>query len=135
VAQQGHFSRDLPNVTHLRGDSGTFDYSKLARPFDVVFIDGDHRYAAVKADTQRVFEQLIGPRTVVAWHDAARQPSQPRWEVLAGLLDGLPPTTNGHLYAVSHCLCALYVPEALTSAPAEAWSAPEQVFRVTVVPQ
>lgn len=135
VAQQGYFSRGVPNVTHLLGDSTLFDYSALERPFNVVFIDGDHRYAAVQADTQRVFEQLVGPRTVVAWHDAARQPGQPRWEVLAGLLDGLPPAVAGHLYAVSHCLCALYVPEALVSAPATAWPVPEQVFRVTVVPQ
>ncbi len=135
ILQHGHFSRVLPNVTHLLGDSRTFDYSALAeRPFDVIFIDGDHRYDAVKSDTARVFAELVGPRTAVVWHDAARQPGQPRWEVLAGLLDGLPAGAPGHLYAVSHSLCALYVPEPLPSTPAEALPSPGAGFRVTVTP-
>ena len=133
IAQHGHFSRALPNVRHLLGDSATYDYAGLG-PQDVVFIDGDHRYAAVRADTARVFAQLVGPRTAVVWHDAARQPGQPRWEVLAGLLDGLPPDAPGHLYAVSHSLCALYVPEPLPAAPAEALPAPGAGFRVMVTP-
>lgn len=133
IAQHGHFSHHLPSVQHLLGDSAHYDYTGLG-PFDVVFIDGDHRYAAVRTDTARVFAHLVGPRTAVVWHDAARQPGQPRWEVLAGLLDGLPAGAPGHLYAVSHALCALYVPEALPAAPAEALPAPGAGFRVTVVP-
>lgn len=135
IGQHGHFSRLLPNVTHLHGDSATFDYDALpGGPFDVVFIDGDHRYAAVQTDTARVFAHLVGPRTAVVWHDAARQPGQPRWEVLAGLLDGLPPTAPGQLYAVGHSLCALYVPMVLPAAPAEALPAPGAGFRVRVEP-
>ncbi len=135
IAQHGHFSRALPNVTHLLGDSATFDYASLpGGAFDVVFIDGDHRYAAVRTDTARVFAQLVGPRTVVVWHDAARQPGQPRWEVLTGILDGLPANLPGQLYAVSHSLCAIYLPEALAAAPAEALPPPGAGFRVTVEP-
>ena len=133
IAQHGHFSRALPNVRHLFGDSATYDYAALGEQ-DLVFIDGDHRYTAVRTDTARVFAHLVGPRTAVVWHDAARQPGQPRWEVLAGLLDGLPAAAPGHLYAVSHALCALYVPDPLPAAPAEALPAPGVGFRVTVVP-
>ena len=135
IGQHGHFSRSFPNVTHLLGDSATFDYAALpGGPFDVIFIDGDHRYQAVRTDTARVFEHLVGPRTAVVWHDAARQPGQPRWEVLAGILDGLPAQLPGQLYAVSHTLCALYVPNTRPSASAEALPTPGAGFRVTVEP-
>ena len=131
----GYFSRPLPNVTHLHGNSATFDLAGLGPPFDLVFIDGDHHYPAVRRDTARVFEHLVGPRTVVVWHDASRQPGTPRWEVLAGLLDGLPPAAPGHLYQVGHTLCALYSPHPLPAAPFNRWADP-LAHRVTVaVPQ
>ncbi|MVN75878.1 hypothetical protein GO988_06020 [Hymenobacter sp. HMF4947] len=120
IELHGHFSRPLPNVTHLHGDSATFDLAGLqasAGPFDVVFIDGDHRYVAVRRDTARVFEHLVGPRTVVVWHDANRQPGHPRWEVLAGLLDGLPHGLPGQLVQVGNTLCALYAPQLLPALP------------------
>ena len=120
IELHGFFSQPLPNVTHLHGNSATFDLAGLQRqagPFDLVFIDGDHRYAAVRRDTARVFEHLVGPGTVVVWHDASRQPGHPRWEVLAGLLDGLPPGLPGQLVQVGNTLCAVYSPQPL---PAQA---------------
>lgn len=120
VELHGRFSRPLPNVTHPHGDSATFDLAGLqasAGPFDVVFINGDHRYAAVRRDTARVFERLVGPRTVVVWHDANRQPGQPPWEVPAGLLDGLPPGLPGQLGQVGSTLCALYSPRLVPALP------------------
>ncbi len=116
IELHGHFSRPLPNIMQLHGNSATFDLAGLqasAGPFDLVFIDGDHRYEAVRRDTARVFEHLIGPTTVVVWHDASRQPGQPRWEVLAGLLDGLPTSLPGQLVQVGNTLCALYTPQPL----------------------
>jgi predicted O-methyltransferase YrrM len=120
IELHGFFSRPLPNVVHLHGNSATFDLAALqqeAGPFDLVFIDGDHRYEAVRRDTARVFEHLVGPQTTVVWHDASRQPGHPRWEVLAGLLDGLPTELPGQLVQVGNTLCALYAPQAL---PAQA---------------
>ena len=131
VGLHGFFSRDLPNVTHLHGNSATFDLAGLGQKFDLVFIDGDHHYAAVRRDTARVFAHLVGPETVVVWHDASRQPGAPRWEVLAGLLAGLPAAAPGHLYQVSHSLCALYSPHPLPAAPPDPWAAP-LAHRVTV---
>jgi predicted O-methyltransferase YrrM len=116
IELHGFFSRPLPNVVHLHGNSATFDLAALQReagPFDLVFIDGDHRYEAVRRDTARVFEHLVGPKTAVVWHDASRQPGHPRWEVLAGLLDGLPAALPGQLVQVGNTLCALYSPQAL----------------------
>ncbi|GAB2964101.1 hypothetical protein GCM10027048_36790 [Hymenobacter coalescens] len=132
IRLHGHFSRPLPNVTHLHGNSATFDYRGLG-PFDVVFIDGDHRYEAVRADTARVFGELLHPQSVVVWHDAARQPGVPRWEVLSGILDGLPATAPGQLYAVENTLCALYSPAPLPAAPLARFAEPKG-FEVTVRP-
>ncbi|QHJ07815.1 class I SAM-dependent methyltransferase [Hymenobacter busanensis] len=129
----GHFSRPLPNVTHLHGNSATFNFGGLG-PFDVVFIDGDHRYEAVRRDTERVFAELLHPQSVVVWHDAAQQPGQPRWEVLTGLLDGIPATAAGQLYAVQNTLCALYSPTPLPAQVHQPHAAPNPAFAVHVQP-
>ena len=97
----------------------------------MIFIDGDHHYDAVRRDTARVFEHLVGPETVVVWHDASRQPGTPRWEVVAGLLDGLPASLPGHLYQVSHSLCAIYSPHPLPASLPNPWATP-RAGRVTV---
>src|SRR6476469_5863805 len=58
IALHGFFSKPLPNVHHLHGNSATYNFAALEGPFDVVFIDGDHRYEAVRTDTRRVFEHV-----------------------------------------------------------------------------
>lgn len=129
IELHGHFSRPLPNVVHLHGNSATFDLAALQReagPFDLIFIDGDHRYEAVRRDTARVFEHLVGPKTTVVWHDASRQPGHPRWEVLAGLLDGLPAGLPGQLVQVGNTLCALYSPQALSAQAPDPLADPNQ---------
>jgi predicted O-methyltransferase YrrM len=129
IELHGYFSRPLPNITHLHGNSATFDLDSLWCEngyFDLIFIDGDHRYEAVRRDTARVFEHLVGPKTVVVWHDASRQPGQPRWEVLAGLLDGLPPSLPGQLVQVGNTLCALYSPLPLPTQPGDLLAEPGQ---------
>jgi predicted O-methyltransferase YrrM len=130
----GFFSKARANVVHLHGNSATYDLAALHRtagPFDVIFIDGDHRFEAVRRDTARVFEHLVGPATVVVWHDASRQPGQPRWEVLAGLLAGLPPGLPGQLAQVGNTLCALYAPGGLPLGPPDPLADPTE-FTVTV---
>ncbi len=126
IALHGFFSKPLPNVHHLQGNSATYDFAALDGPFDVIFIDGDHRYEAVRTDTARVFEHLVGPTTTVVWHDASRQPGEPRWEVLAGLLDGLPAGLPGQLVQVGNTLCALYSPQPLPAQAADPLADPEQ---------
>ncbi|QIX61224.1 class I SAM-dependent methyltransferase [Hymenobacter sp. BT18] len=131
IELHGFFSRPLANVQHLYGNSATYDFAALGH-FDVVFIDGDHQYEAVRTDTRRVFEYLVGPQTVVVWHDASRQPGQPRWEVLAGILDGLPTAASGQLVQVSNTLCAVYLPAALSTSPPDALAEPVPYFEVTI---
>jgi predicted O-methyltransferase YrrM len=127
----GYFSRPLPNVTHLKGNSATFLMRELGH-FDLVFIDGDHRYEAVRTDTQRVFEHLVGPGTTVVWHDASRQPGQPRWEVIAGILDGIPATATGQLVQIENTLCAVYSPRPLLTYLPEPLADPVPAYQVTV---
>jgi predicted O-methyltransferase YrrM len=135
IELHSYFSRPLPRVTHLHGNSATFDLAGLGQQFDVIFIDGDHRYGAVRTDTHRVFEHLVGPATLVVWHDASRQPGVPRWEVLAGILDGLPRTAAGQLTQVENTLCALYSPQPLPARPFDPLSDPATWFEVTVRPR
>jgi hypothetical protein len=41
---------------------------------DFVFVDGDHRYEGVKADTGKAFE-VLAPGGMIVWHDyAAKSP-------------------------------------------------------------
>nr|WP_262905216.1 class I SAM-dependent methyltransferase [Hymenobacter nitidus] len=134
IELHGFFSHPLPNVTHLHGNSATYDLAGLNQQFDVVFIDGDHSYEAVRTDTRRVFEHLVGPTTVVVWHDASRQPGQPRWEVLAGILDGLPASATGQLVQVENTLCALYSPGPLPTHIPDLLADPAHWFEVTLRP-
>ncbi|MBO2008361.1 class I SAM-dependent methyltransferase [Hymenobacter negativus] len=134
ISLHGFFSKPLPNVRHLHGNSATYDFASLNGPFDVIFIDGDHRYEAVLTDTRRVFEHLVGPATTVVWHDASRQPGEPRWEVLAGLLDGLPAAATGQLVQVENTLCALYSPMPLPAQVPDPLADPTTWFEVTLKP-
>ena len=134
IELHGFFSKPLPNVRHLHGNSATYDFAEFGEPFDVIFIDGDHRYEAVRTDTARVFEHLVGPNTVVVWHDASRQPGEPRWEVLAGLLDGLPAAASGQLVQVENTLCALYSPTPLPARAPDPLADPTSWFEVTLKP-
>jgi hypothetical protein len=82
----------------------------LNKKFDLVFIDGDHHYEMVKNDTEKVLRYLAHERTIVVWHDYARNPETVRWEVLAGILSGCQPGLHQNIYHVAHTLCAVYIP-------------------------
>ena len=101
---------------------------KTAGPFDLLFIDGDHRYEAVRRDTARVFAHLVGPATVVAWHDASCQPGHPRW---AGGWPGYSASLPGQLAQVGNTLCAIYSPHALPAQAPDPLADPSQ-FAVEV---
>lgn len=67
----GHFARDLPNVKIQNLNSRQVNLTK--KPLTTVrfiFIDGDHSYAGVKADTEIALAHLKrhGQVTIV-WHD------------------------------------------------------------------
>lgn len=109
IGLTGFFSKNIKNITHLRGNSHHFDFGGLKRKFDLIFVDGDHHYKSVKNDTQKVFEHLVHDNTIVVWHDYALNPESVRFEVLAGILDGLPEAKRQHLFHGANTLSACWI--------------------------
>lgn len=65
----GVMVRDDWRFKLMLSDRGTFDLTKKDLwSADVVFIDGDHSYVAVKHDTQLAFD-IIADGGIVIWHD------------------------------------------------------------------
>jgi len=132
VASHRFFSKDLPNVTHLFGDSSTFDFDGLNKKFDMIFIDGDHHYEAVKRDTARLFAFLKSGDSIIVWHDYGASPETIRWDVLLGILEGCPPEKRQHLYHVSNTLCAVYMKNAPASSRAIPYELPKRKFSLDI---
>jgi len=55
-------------IRQVLGDSAVLDWSTLGGPFDLVFIDGDHRAEYVRADTKNALGSLR-PGGLILWHD------------------------------------------------------------------
>lgn len=106
--QQGFYSNGLDNVTHLKGNSATFDFSPYYGKCDIVFVDGDHAYEAVKRDTEIAFKLLKDENSIIVWHDYAYNPETVRWDVFRGILEGSPKDKTKHLKHVSNTMCAIY---------------------------
>jgi len=107
---QGYYSKNILKINPLKENSLTFDFHSLNQKFDLIFIDGDHRFEMVKNDTQKVFSHLTHDNSVVVWHDYARNPETIRYEVLAGILEGSPRAFHTHIFHIAHTLCAVYLP-------------------------
>jgi hypothetical protein len=56
-------------ITQLTGDSTQFDFSPYAGAADLVFIDANHDYDYVLADSRAALGLLRAGRGIVAWHD------------------------------------------------------------------
>jgi len=108
------FSKDIETITHLEGDSRIFDFEKLDKKFDLIFIDGDHHYQMVRNDTMKVLNHLVHDETIIVWHDYARNPEKVRFEVLAGILDSVPADNHKNLYHFANSLSAFYTRKKLT---------------------
>jgi len=106
----GFYSKKLPNVTHLEGNSKTFSFDSLNSKFDLIFIDGDHHVEMVTNDTQKVFSHLLHDNSIVVWHDYARNPETIRFEILYGILKGIPERFHKNLFHIANTLCAVYIP-------------------------
>jgi hypothetical protein len=132
VALHRHFSKDLKNVTHLEGNSLDFDFSPYAGKFDLVFVDGDHHYESVKKDTENAFRLLKDDSAMIVWHDYGHDPSDIRWDVLRGILDGTPREKQKNLCRVSNTLCAIYTTRPLNPEYPDKYRAPANRFSITV---
>jgi predicted O-methyltransferase YrrM len=126
----GYLSKDKPNITHLEGDSLSFDYKGLNKKFDLIFIDGNHTFDFVKSDTINVFKHLKHDNTIIVWHDYAYTPEKTRPEILAAILEGTPKEEHKNLYHVSNTLCAIYTKKNFETYPFEAVSIPKKTFEI-----
>jgi len=128
----GIYSRNIPNIIHLEGNTLSFDFQSLNRKFDLIFIDGDHHFDLVENDTYKVFSHLIHEKTIVVWHDYAYNPETIRYEVLAGILEGCPPFFHQHIFHIAHTLCAVYIPGHTGGKPLDSPVEPSGAFQVDI---
>ncbi|MBA3704978.1 MAG: class I SAM-dependent methyltransferase [Bacteroidetes bacterium] len=126
------FSTGLKNVEHIQANSQTFNFSSLNKKFDLIFIDGDHHYESVKKDTSNAFKLLKDNDSIIVWHDYGNNPTDIRWDVLLGILDGTPADKIKNLHRVSNTLCAIYTTKPLQSAYIQPFSPPKNYYSLTV---
>ncbi|HTQ79447.1 MAG TPA: class I SAM-dependent methyltransferase [Thermoanaerobaculia bacterium] len=80
------FAVERQQILLLRGDSQSAELrerlqaSLQGRPIDFLFIDGDHRYAGVRADFA-AYAPLVRPGGLIAFHDILPDARQPGMEV------------------------------------------------------
>ncbi len=130
VEQHAMFSRGLPNVMHLEGNSQSFDYAGLNKKYDLIFIDGDHHFESIKQDTQNIFKHLVHDKSIVVWHDYAWQPGNVRYETLAAIMGGVPEAFHKNLYAVRNTLCAIFHPGELRSQKPSVVAKMDEAFEI-----
>jgi hypothetical protein len=107
--EHGCLIKNKENIKSVYADSTKFDFKSLNRKFDLIFVDGDHKYKAVKSDTKNVFELLKDEHSIIVWHDYGFDPVTPRHSVIAAIMDGLPEEEHKNLFHVSNTLCAVYI--------------------------
>jgi predicted O-methyltransferase YrrM len=127
----GILSKQNEKIIHLTGNSLHFDFEKLNKKFDVIFIDGNHSYEYVKNDTEKVFKHLVKEDSIVIWHDYAFTPEIIRPEVLCGILDGIPHKYKENLYHVSNTICAIYTTKNINSYKVDFPIKPEKIFEIS----
>jgi len=132
IGMHRFFSKDLTNVTHIQANSQTFDFSSLNKKFDLIFLDGDHHTEAIINDTKNAFNLLKDEHSVIVWHDYGLSTEIPRFNVLAGILNGCPPEKIKKLYHVSNTLCAIYTGKTIHSATILPNTPPSKYFALTL---
>jgi len=127
------YEPDVRNLQVIYEDSRNFDFSKLTGPQrNLVLIDGDHAYEAVRHDTRNVV-RTCSPESVIVWHDyTLGDQATVHWPVFAGVLDGLPRTHWDRLYHVNHTVCAVLLPKAWSVRTHETPFRPERLFSVAL---
>lgn len=132
IEQIGILAKKMPNVTLLKGNSFTYDFEKSEKKYDMIFIDGDHHYEAVKNDTEKVFNYLRKETGVVVWHDYTYYPDKLRPEVFLGILDGIPAAYRHKLVHVRNTNCAVMINEDFVKDKLEYPAYPKDIFKVNV---
>lgn len=83
-------------------ESQILDYDTLKASFDIVFVDDCETRKTVEASTKMAFDSLKGGAgAAIVWSAGRPGPGLVDWEILAGILEGLPENDSDNLYRVS----------------------------------
>ena len=130
IKLQRFFSKNLKNVQHIQHNSLTYDFSKLNKKFDLIFIDGDHSYAAVKKDTENAFKLLKDENSIIVWHDYGRSYDVENWNTIAAMIDGTPADKRQMIYHISNTICSLYTNRKLDAGYRKFTDLPDKTFSI-----
>jgi hypothetical protein len=130
----GHFSKDCQNVTHLKADSLSFDFTPFEKQFELIFVDGNHSFEYVKSDSKNALSLLKDDSSVIAWHDYILG-GELNVNVLCGILEGIPAGEHKHLIHLYQSNMALFSRSfKFNDASIPQWSLPDTVFEFAISP-
>lgn len=109
IKVHGAFSHHIESITRIEANSHNYDFNKLNKKFDLIFVDGDHSYEGVLNDTKKVFPLRKSAKSVIVWHDYGFNTENTRYTTLKAILDGVPKELHKNLYHVSNTMCAVYI--------------------------
>lgn len=98
-------------ISHFYTDSKLFDYSIIKEDIDLYFIDGDHSYEGVYADTKNIFNSKR-ENAIVVWHDFKISRGQYNTELILAVRDVLEKKFE-NVYVTDYNLCGIYLPESI----------------------
>jgi hypothetical protein len=129
---QSLLSKNLSNINHVEANSQSFDFNKLKKSFDVIFIDGDHTYDGVKSDTINAFKMLKNEKSVITWHDCGFGMEDLRYESIMAIHDGCPTGAFEKVYRVSNTMCCIYSQETLQADEILKPAIPTKLFDIAI---
>ena len=132
VKLQRFFSKDLKNVEHIQHNSLTYDFSQLNKKFDLIFIDGDHTYKAVKKDTENAFKLLKDENSIIVWHDYGRSYNLENWNTIAAMIDGAPEDKRNKIYHISNTICSIFINKKFETSFPISTDFPNKTFSVSI---
>jgi hypothetical protein len=132
VKSQRFFSKGLQNVIHIHHNSLTYDFSQLNKKFDMIFIDGDHSYKAVKKDTDNAFKILKDDNSIIVWHDYGRSYNLENWNTIAAMIDGAPQEKRNKIYHISNTICSIFTNQKFITSYPKPSDLPNKTFRISI---
>jgi predicted O-methyltransferase YrrM len=132
IRLQRFFSKDLKNVLHIHHNSLTYDFSQLNKKFDMIFIDGDHSYGAVKKDTENAFKLLRDDQSIIVWHDYGHSYNLENWNTIAAMIDGAPEDKRQKIYHISNTICSIFTNQEFVAGVAKFSDLPNKTFNISL---
>jgi len=89
-------------IRQVYADSASADYAGLRQKVDLIFIDADHGYDYVKADSEKAFS-MVSTNGVILWHDYGSE-----WRAVGRYLVELSKQRHRQLYHIAGTSLAIY---------------------------